>query len=162
MSETAWIGLGSNLDTPLQQLHLALEALNQIPDSWLLDASPVYQSRPVGPADQPDFLNMAAKLATDLEPLALLDELLAIEDTQGRVRNQVWGPRLIDLDLLIFGNQTLDEPRLKVPHPELANRDFVLQPLLDMDPDLTLPDGTALSQLREQCPDNHLSRLTHT
>jgi 2-amino-4-hydroxy-6-hydroxymethyldihydropteridine diphosphokinase len=162
MSETAWIGLGSNLDTPLQQLHLALEALNQLPGSRLLDASPVYQSRPVGPADQPDFLNMAAKLATDLEPLALLDELLAIENTQGRVRDQVWGPRLIDLDLLIFGDRTLDERRLKVPHPELANRDFVLQPLLDMDPEITLPDGTALSQLRDHCPDNQLIRLAHT
>ena len=162
MSTTSWIGLGSNLDSPLQQLHLALEALNQLPESRLLDASPVYQSHPVGPTDQPDFLNMAAKLETDLEPFDFLDQLLAIEDIQGRVRDQVWGPRIIDLDLLIFGDRTLDEPRLKVPHPELANRDFVLQPLLDLDPELTLPDGTALSQLRDHCPDNQLTRLPNT
>lgn len=162
MSSTAWIGLGSNLDTPLQQLHLALEALNQLPESRLLDASPIYRSSPVGPSDQPDFLNMAARLETDLEPLSLLDQLLAIEDTQGRVRDQVWGPRVIDLDLLVFGDRILNEARLKVPHPELANRDFVLQPLLDLDPELTLPDGTAVSQLREQCPDNQLTRLANT
>lgn len=161
MSDTAWIGLGSNLDTPLQQLHLALEALNQLPESRLVDASPVYRSSPVGPSDQPDFLNMAARIETDLEPLALLDQLLAIEDTQGRVRHQTWGPRVIDLDLLLFGERTLDEPRLKVPHPELANRDFVLQPLLDLDPDLCLPDGTPLSQLRNDCPDNQLTRLAN-
>lgn len=161
MSDTAWIGLGSNLDTPLQQLHLALEALNQLPQSRLVDASPVYRSSPVGPSDQPDFLNMAARIETDLEPLALLDQLLAIEDTQGRVRHQTWGPRVIDLDLLLFGDRTLDEPRLKVPHPELANRDFVLQPLLDLDPELSLPDGTPLSQLRNDCPDNQLTRLAN-
>ena len=162
MSTVAWIGLGSNLDSPLQQLHLALEALNQLPESRLLDASPIYRSSPVGPSDQPDFLNMAAKLETDLRPLALLDQLLAIEESQGRVRDQVWGPRVIDLDLLVFGDRTLDEPRLKVPHPELANRDFVLQPLLDLDPDLTLPDGTAVGELREHCPDNQLTRLANT
>lgn len=162
MSTTAWLGLGSNLDSPLQQLHLALEALNQLPGTRLRDASPIYQSSPVGPVDQPDFLNMAARLETDLEPLALLDELQSIENIQGRVREQAWGPRLIDLDLLLFGDEVIDFPRLTVPHPELANRDFVLQPLLDLDPELALPDGTTIKDLRERCPDNGLARLPNT
>lgn len=160
MSATAWIGLGSNQDSPLQQLHLALEALQQLPDSRLVDASPVYQSRPVGPSDQPDFLNMAARLETGLGPIELLDQLRAIEDIQGRVRERHWGPRVIDLDLLLFDNRIIDEARLKVPHPELPNRDFVLRPLVDLDPELTLPDGRRIRNLLARCPDNGLSQVT--
>lgn len=160
MSTTAWIGLGSNQDSPLQQLHLALEALQQLPHSRLLDASPLYQSRPLGPSDQPDFLNMAARLDTGLAPLELLDQLLAIEDIQGRVRERHWGPRTIDLDLLLFDNRVIDEPRLQVPHPELPNRDFVLRPLADLAPALALPDGRRIEDLLASCPDNNLSRVT--
>ena len=162
MSAPAWIGLGSNQDSPLQQLHLALEALQQLPQSRLTDASPVYRSRPVGPSDQPDFLNMAARLQTDLAPRTLLDQLLAIEDAQGRVRHQRWGPRIIDLDLLLFADHEIDEPRLRLPHPELPNRDFVLRPLLDLDPTLTLPDGRPLQELLAHCPDNGLTPVPGT
>ena len=162
MSAPAWIGLGSNQDSPLQQLHLALEALQQLPKSRLADASPVYRSRPVGPSDQPDFLNMAARLLTDLAPRALLDQLLAIEHAQGRVRRQRWGPRIIDLDILLFADHEINEPRLRLPHPELPNRDFVLRPLMDLDPTLTLPDGRPLRELLAQCPDNGLTPVPGT
>ena len=155
----AYIGLGSNLDSPLQQLHLALEALHQLPESHLTATSSVYTSQPVGPQDQPDFLNMAVALETALEPLRLLDCLLHIEDQQGRVRERTWGPRTLDLDLLLYADQTIEHPRLSVPHPEMANREFVLTPLLELDGSLTLPDGTPLQKLHSQCPDGGLTRL---
>jgi len=155
----AYIGLGSNQANPLSQLHLALEALAQLPQTTLDAASPVYRSRPVGPADQPDFLNMAARLHTGLSPLDLLDRMQGIEKAQGRVRTQHWGPRTLDLDLLLFNQETIEHPRLRVPHPEIRNRDFVLQPLLDIAPQLTLPDGQTLAALRQQCPDNGLTQL---
>lgn len=154
---TVYIGLGSNQSDPLLQLQDALQALAQLPHSELLGASPVYRSRPQGPQDQPDFFNMAAALATELPPLTLLDYLQHIEQTQGRQRLRHWGPRTLDLDLLLFGQQCIDHPRLQVPHPQLAQRDFVLQPLLDLDPQLSLPDATPLSRLREQCPDHGLA-----
>ena len=160
MSTSAWVGLGSNLESPLQQLHLALEALHQLPETTLDDASPVYRSRPVGPSDQPDFLNMAARLETALPAMTLLQQLLAIEDAQGRVRTQVWGPRVLDLDLLLYGRETIAQPELTVPHPELPSRDFVLRPLLDLDPDLTLPDGRRVGDLLRACPDNGLTPVT--
>ena len=160
MNTTAWVGLGSNLDNPLQQLHLALEALHQLPETTLADASPVYRSRPVGPSDQPDFLNMAARLETELPATTLLQQLLAIEDAQGRVRTQVWGPRVLDLDLLLYGRETIARPELTVPHPELPSRDFVLRPLLDLDPDLALPDGRRIEELLRACPDNGLTPVT--
>lgn len=160
MSTPAWIGLGSNLDTPLQQLHLALEALQQLPETVLKDASPVYRSRPVGPSDQPDFLNMAARLDTTLPAPTLLKHLLGIEDAQGRVRTQVWGPRILDLDLLLYGAETIAQHDLTVPHPEITNRDFVLRPLLDLDPNLRLPDGRRIDDLLRTCPDNGLTPVT--
>lgn len=160
MSTTAWVGLGSNLDTPLQQLHLALEALHLLPETTLDDASPVYRSHPVGPSDQPDFLNMGVRLETTLSATSLLQHLLRIEDTQGRVRTQVWGPRVLDLDLLLYGRETIAQPELTVPHPELPNRDFVLRPLLDLDPELILPDGRRIEDLLQACPDNGLTPVT--
>jgi 2-amino-4-hydroxy-6-hydroxymethyldihydropteridine diphosphokinase len=155
----AFIGLGSNLAEPSVQLAQAVIALAALTDTQLVAQSPFYRSRPVGPQDQPDFVNGAVWLRTELTPLDLLDHLQAIEQAHGRERLQHWGPRTLDLDLLIYGNETLAGPRLTVPHPELANRDFVLQPLLDLEPDLRLPDGTAIADLRPLCPDNRLRRL---
>ncbi|TVP55188.1 MAG: 2-amino-4-hydroxy-6-hydroxymethyldihydropteridine diphosphokinase [Halomonadaceae bacterium] len=156
----AYIGLGSNQGDPLLQLQDALRALAQLPQSQLIAASPVYRSRPQGPQDQPDFLNMAAALDTGLEPLDLLDQLQHIEQVQGRQRLRHWGPRTLDLDLILLDRQVIDLPRLQVPHPQLSQRDFVLQPLLDLDPSLTLPDGTALADLRQRCPDFGLTVLS--
>ncbi|MGO1502435.1 MAG: 2-amino-4-hydroxy-6-hydroxymethyldihydropteridine diphosphokinase [Marinobacter sp.] len=159
MQTDAFIGLGSNLQEPAAQLAKAVAELAALPGTTLIAQSPFYASRPVGPQDQPDFVNGAVWLRTELAPHPLLDQLQAIEQAHGRERFRHWGPRTLDLDLLAFGNQTLDDDRLTVPHRELPNRNFVLQPLLDLKPDLTLPEGTAIATLRAQCPDNQLRRL---
>jgi 2-amino-4-hydroxy-6-hydroxymethyldihydropteridine diphosphokinase len=158
-SVTAYIGLGSNLAEPLSQLATAITELAALPESRLLGQSPFYRSRPVGPQDQPDFVNGAVSLCTGLTAEELLDQLQAIEQSHGRERTRVWGPRTLDLDLLIFNSQVIDSPRLTVPHPQLPDRDFVLQPLLDLAPDLTLPDGRRIADLRAKCPDNDLQKL---
>lgn len=155
----AFIGLGSNLAEPSVQLAQAVVRLAALPGTELVAQSPFYRSRPVGPQDQPDFVNGAVWLRTNLPPLTLLDHLQNIEHDHGRERLQHWGPRTLDLDLLTYGDQTISEPRLTVPHPELPNRDFVLQPLLDLDPTLTLPNGTAIASLISECPDNELRKL---
>jgi 2-amino-4-hydroxy-6-hydroxymethyldihydropteridine diphosphokinase len=152
----AFIGLGSNLAEPSLQLAQALAGLAALPDTELVAQSPFYCSRPVGPQDQPDFINGAAWLRTTLPALTLLDHLQGIEQSHGRERVRHWGPRTLDLDLLLYGSETLSGPRLTVPHPELPNRDFVLQPLLDLNPNLALPDGTGIAELRRRCPDNQL------
>ncbi|NWO08021.1 MAG: 2-amino-4-hydroxy-6-hydroxymethyldihydropteridine diphosphokinase [Alteromonadaceae bacterium] len=159
MSTKAYIGLGSNLEQPADQLARAVTALAALPATTLVAQSPFYASRPVGPQDQPDFVNGAALLTTELDAHSLLNHLQAIEQAHGRERLRHWGPRTLDLDLLVFGNQSIQDSRLTVPHPELANRDFALQPLLDLTPDLLLPDGRAVRDLRRQCPDNNLRKL---
>ena len=148
----AYIGLGSNLDNPQGHVRQALEELKKLPQSQLLSASKLYLSKPVGPQDQDDFINAVVILATTLEPLALLDELQAIERQHQRVRERHWGPRTLDLDLLLFGNQSIQHPRLTVPHAELSQRDFVIGPLLELCPDLALPNGTMIQELLQQCP----------
>ncbi|TBW49681.1 2-amino-4-hydroxy-6-hydroxymethyldihydropteridine diphosphokinase [Marinobacter halodurans] len=155
----AYIGLGSNLADPLSQLAGAVARLAALPRTQLVAQSPFYASRPVGPQDQPDFVNGAVHLRTGLRPLELLDALQAIEQAHDRVRLQRWGPRTLDLDLLLYGNQRIHNDRLTVPHIELANRDFVLQPLLDLTPELQLPDGQRIADLRRHCVDNGLRRL---
>lgn len=141
----AYIGLGSNLDDPAKQLQHAIEALRCIPESRLTAVSRFYRSKPMGPADQPDYLNAVAMFDTCLEPLTLLEALQAIEQQQGRVRSgERWGPRTLDLDLLLYGAEVINQPRLQVPHPGLTLRNFVLQPLFDLAPELTFPDGTTL------------------
>lgn len=159
MRTDAFIGLGSNLENPAAQLARAVAELASMPGTVLVAQSPFYASRPVGPQDQPDFVNGAVWLSTELAPHTLLDHLQKIEQLHDRERLRHWGPRTLDLDLLIFGAQTLDDERLTVPHPELPNRDFVLQPLLDLNPDITLPNGSPVAQLRQRCPDNHLRKL---
>ncbi|HDZ37617.1 MAG TPA: 2-amino-4-hydroxy-6-hydroxymethyldihydropteridine diphosphokinase [Marinobacter sp.] len=159
MNTDAFIGLGSNLQEPAAQLARAVAELAALPDTTLIAQSPFYASSPVGPQDQPDFVNGAVWLSTGLDAHALLDQLQAIEKAHGRERLRHWGPRTLDLDLLVFGSQMLNDDRLTVPHRELPNRDFVLQPLLDLKPDLTLPTGTTVNALRAQCPDNRLRQL---
>ncbi|AOY88958.1 2-amino-4-hydroxy-6-hydroxymethyldihydropteridine diphosphokinase [Marinobacter salinus] len=159
MKTDAFIGLGSNLENPAAQLARAVAELAALPGTVLVAQSPFYASRPVGPQDQPDFVNGAVWLSTTLPPHSLLDHLQRVEQLHGRERLRHWGPRTLDLDLLIFGTQTINDERLTVPHPELSNRDFVLQPLLDLSPDLTLPDGASVAELRRRCQDNHLRKL---
>ena len=119
----------------------------------------MYASRAVGPGEQPDYLNAVVKLATDLPALSLLDALQAIENTQGRVRTQRWAARTLDLDLLLYGEQIIDSPRLQVPHPRMGERGFVLYPLKDVtDANWMLPDGRELDTLVSLCPGEDLEQ----
>lgn len=136
----SYIGLGSNLENPALQLDAALAALDDIPDTTLVKYSSYYRSVPLGPGDQPDFINAAALLYSDLTAVQLLGELQSIEDRQGRVRDgHRWGPRTLDLDMLLYGNEIIDDPELAVPHPEIRHRNFVLIPLLELAPELEIP-----------------------
>ena len=155
-----YIGLGSNQANPASQLRQALAALAALPASQLIACSRLYQSAPMGPPDQPDFINAVACVDTALTPLQLLDQLQAIEQRQGRERKgERWGPRSLDLDLLLYADQTIDLPRLQVPHYGLAQRDFVLRPLAELAPSLTLPDGRTIAGLLQQCPSHNLQPL---
>lgn len=138
-----FIGLGSNLGDRLANLERAVEAL-QSRGIEVRRVSSVYETDPVGPP-QPDFLNAVCEIWTELAPRDLLAELKAIEEEVGRRRKERWGPREIDLDLLLYGDLQVDEPGLTVPHRELTRRDFVLVPLLELDPNLELPSGELVS-----------------
>ena len=136
----SYIGLGSNLGDPETQLTSALAALNGLPDTDLVRCSSFYRSRPLGPTDQPDFINAVALLDSGLQAKQLLDRLQSIENGQGRVRDGIkWGPRTLDLDMLLYGKEIIDEPGLAVPHPELRHRNFVLIPLLEVAPEIEIP-----------------------
>ncbi len=154
-----FIGLGSNLDHPERQIRRALEGLAALPGVALAQTSPLYLSDPLGPPGQPDYVNAVAALRTDLDPLPLLDQLQAIEDQHGRERHERWGARTLDLDLLLFGQREIRHPRLTVPHPRLFERRFVLQPLADVAPELSLPDGRRIVDLLATCPPWGMKRL---
>lgn len=155
-----YIGLGSNLAEPVQQLGAALAALDRLPDCRLAAVSSLYASDPLGPPDQPRYVNAVAALDCALAPLQLLDALQGIEREQGRVRKaERWGPRTLDLDILLFGDLQLDEERLSVPHYHMHARAFVLYPLAEIAPDLRLPDGRPLQVLLDACPFLGLERL---
>ncbi len=141
----AFIGLGSNLGDSVALLSKARAALGSLPQSRLTGISPLYRSAPVGPQDQPDFFNAVARIDTLLDAPSLLVALQQIEQQAGRVRVRHWGERTLDLDILLYGNQRIDQPDLQVPHPRLHQRAFVLKPLLDIAAEITLPDGTALA-----------------
>lgn len=153
-----FIGLGANLGDAPGALRGAARALRQLPGSQLVDKSPIYRSAPVGPPGQPDYLNAVIALDTDLNPEVLLDHLQAMENAAGRERSVRWGPRTLDLDLLIFGEQRISSPRLQVPHPRLAQRNFVLQPLIDLlGKGWRFADGPSLGELLANCPANRLT-----
>ena len=135
----AYIGLGSNLGDREAEIRLALDDLARLPASRLVRASSLYDSEPAGDQDQPNFLNAVAELETELTARQLLWNLLLIERRLGRTRTRRWGPRSIDLDLLLHGSLVIDEPDLQVPHPELTRRSFVLVPLVELDPLLVHP-----------------------
>ena len=156
----AWIGVGSNLDGPAARVRAAFDALATIPATDLVAASPLYGSAPMGPADQPDYVNAVVQLDTALEPHALLDALQRLEAEAGRDRaGERWGPRVLDLDLLLFGDRRIDDARLRVPHPGIAQRVFVLRPLADMAPDLEVPGLGRVDELLGRVPGGGLWRL---
>ncbi|PID55178.1 MAG: 2-amino-4-hydroxy-6-hydroxymethyldihydropteridine diphosphokinase [Gammaproteobacteria bacterium] len=154
----AYIGLGSNLARPDKQLATAFTALSQLPQTRFLKRSSIYQSAPVGPAGQADYLNAVAVIDTELSPLSLLNALQAQELKQGRERLQHWGPRTIDLDVLLFGDQEIHSERLTVPHAFLRERAFVLRPLFELDPELRLPCGEAIADLLDAVDESALIR----
>ena len=155
-----YIGIGSNLDEPLQHVKQAISELRQLAHSEYIATSALYRSSPMGPADQPDYINAVSLLQTDLVPLELLDQLQSIERAHGRVRDgQRWGPRPLDLDILLYGEKIINETRLRVPHPGLHERSFVLYPLQDINPALVIPGDGPLAMLIDQCPHFALERL---
>ncbi|WP_237055198.1 2-amino-4-hydroxy-6-hydroxymethyldihydropteridine diphosphokinase [Microbulbifer sediminum] len=154
-----YIGLGSNLSDPQRQLNAALTAIDSISGTRLLRCSSFYCSAPVGPGEQPDYINAVAEIETVLPPHGLLDQLQAIEAGQGREREIRWGARTLDLDILLFGEKILDTERLHVPHPRMAERNFVLLPLAELAPALVLPTGESLAALLQRCPPNRLEKL---
>lgn len=137
---TAWVALGSNLQEPVEQVIAGFEALSALPETRLTARSTLYGSRPMGPTDQPDYVNAVARLSTTLSAHELLDALQAIENRAGRTRNGPrWGPRIIDLDLLLHGDLQCNDERLTLPHPGIAERPFVLVPLAAIEPALDIP-----------------------
>ncbi|MBD8600865.1 MULTISPECIES: 2-amino-4-hydroxy-6-hydroxymethyldihydropteridine diphosphokinase [unclassified Pseudomonas] len=157
MIERVYVGLGSNLADPAEQLREAIKAMGLLPQSGLSGVSSFYVSDSLLPG-QPRYTNAVAALDTSLPPLALLDALQGIENDQGRERLERWGPRTLDLDILLFGDRLIDEPRLKVPHYQMQARAFVLYPLAELAPGITLADGRALNDLLAQCPFEGLER----
>ncbi|MGB5445273.1 MAG: 2-amino-4-hydroxy-6-hydroxymethyldihydropteridine diphosphokinase [Psychromonas sp.] len=157
----SYIGVGSNQADPIKQAKLAVETLRQLPKSLFCECSSLYHSAPMGPQDQPDYINAVVKIDTQLSAIELLDELQKIELSQGRVRKENrWGPRTLDLDIILYGNEVINNSRLTIPHYGMRVREFVLYPLLEIAKDLLLPDGQALSQLAEHCDKNGLVRIS--
>jgi len=156
----AYVALGGNLDDPRARVERALSALGTLPDTRLVLRSSLYRSRPLGPVAQPDFINAAAGLLTRLDPAALLVELKALEVRLGRERPVVrWGPRRIDLDLLVHGPARIAQPGLEVPHPGIAERAFVLAPLAEFAPDLVVPGRGRVLDLLARVDSADLERL---
>ncbi|MBL5838139.1 2-amino-4-hydroxy-6-hydroxymethyldihydropteridine diphosphokinase [Enterobacter asburiae] len=153
----AYIAIGSNLASPLKQVNAAVQALGEIPQSKIVAVSSFYRTPPLGPQDQPDYLNAAVVLETALDAETLLDNTQRIELQQGRVRKEErWGPRTLDLDIMLFGHETISTERLTVPHYDMKNRGFMLWPLFEVAPDLIFPDGiplrTILNNLNAERP----------
>lgn len=148
----AYIGLGSNLGEREDNIRAALEAIADLPDTDLVRVSSLYDTEPVGEVEQPNFLNAALVVDTELDARTLLWNLMLIEKRLGRVRAQRWGPRTIDLDLLLYGDELIEDDDLRVPHPEIIRRSFVLVPLVELEPRLVHP-GTGETLVA------HLNRL---
>ena len=146
----AYIGLGSNLENPIAQIDCAIDTLTKHDDLKNFRVSSIYGSKPVGPQDQPDYINAVASFDTDLSPIALLDLLQSIEQAQRRVRERHWGPRTLDLDLLLYGQEKIQLPRLNVPHPFMLERGFVIKPLSDLAPDMLLENGKTVTEQLHQ------------
>lgn len=146
-SSLVYIGLGSNLGDRASNLAKALDRMANMPATVLVKKSSVYNSEPWGKTDQPEFLNQAAAIETRLTPEELLRELQTIENALGRIRNEKWGSRSIDLDILLFGDLLCETPELTIPHPYLTQRPFVMAPLVEIEPSIQLPDGQLLRNL---------------
>lgn len=152
--KTVYVALGSNLNDPLNQLKQAVQSLQAFAINF--EVSPFYGSKPVGPQDQPDYVNAIVKFETDLTALELLDKLQHIENSQGRVRLRRWGERTLDLDIILYGNEQIQNERLTVPHIEMQNREFVIVPMYDLSPDFVLPSGQKLAEIYQRFKDHQM------
>ena len=155
----AFIGLGANLDDPRRQIRAGLAALEKIPTTRLAGKSSLYRSAPLGYAEQPDFVNAVAQIQTELAPRALLDALLEIERGHGRSRSHANAPRTLDLDLLLYGTAVIDESGLRVPHPRMHTRAFVLAPLAQLAPAIEIPGLGPIAPLLAACAGQAIERL---
>jgi len=160
MTIRVYVGLGSNLEDPVAQVLEAVEELEMIPDSILVSRSSLYRGKPMGPVDQPDYVNAVVAMDTLLSAESFLQELQRIEDLQGRVRGgEQWGPRIIDLDLLLYGKQKINKPDLTVPHSGMHERDFVIIPLSELAGDVNIPGQGRLTALINKCENHSLRKL---
>lgn len=156
----AYVGLGSNLQGPARQLENTFELLNAIPATLLIRRSSLYRSAPFGGIEQPDFVNAVAALLTQLSAMELLQELQRIESLRGRERGDIrWGPRVLDLDLLVYSDQQIAEPRLIVPHPGIGVRNFVLLPLAEIAPELNVPGLGRCASIDVNSGEPRISRI---
>ncbi|MEW6676560.1 MAG: 2-amino-4-hydroxy-6-hydroxymethyldihydropteridine diphosphokinase [Pseudomonadota bacterium] len=156
---TAYVALGANLGDPVTQIHRALDELARLPDTRLLASSSLYQSKPVGFLDQPDYVNAVAALATHLTPRALLDRLLDVETRHGRTRAFKNAPRTLDLDLLLYDGLVMHEPGLTLPHPRMLERAFVMLPLAEIAPDCLIPGQGAARDWLDGLDRDGLTRI---
>lgn len=155
-----FIGLGSNLDDPLSQIKKAIDIFEQEKEIELRKFSSLYSSSPMGPQDQPDYINAVVEISTDLSAENLLDYLQQVESQQGRVRSERWGARTLDLDILLYGNDVINTERLVVPHCGISERNFVLYPLADLvDADFEIPNLGKMNKLLAKCPITGISRI---
>ena len=155
-----YLGLGSNKDHPTRKISQALKHLEQHPSLELIDCAPPYQSTPVGPVAQDDFVNTVALITTELSPLQLLRACQAIEQAMGRPAQRIhWGPRVIDLDILLFDDLVFSHPNLQIPHPHMTQRHFVLAPLHDLSPALQLPGGQSVADCLTRCTDQPIKLI---
>ena len=161
MKHIAFIGLGSNLANPAEQVLQAMLAIAQLPEIHVLARSSLYRSAPVGYLDQPDFINAVVKIETTLAPLALLQILLALEQVNGRTREFQNAPRTLDLDVLLYDELQHHEHGLTVPHPQMHKRAFVLQPLMEIEPNSVIPGIGAAEQAMQLCADQQLEKLSN-
>ncbi len=156
-ANTIYIGLGSNLSEPFNQLLSALTEIDNLSDTQLIKCSSFYSSKPMGPQDQPDYVNAVAEIASSLAPMALLSRLQKIEHLRGRNRDGGrWTARTLDLDILLIGNEIIQMPDLLVPHPGIKEREFVLYPLHEIAPDLQFPCGNSLKSVLKKVSRNGL------
>ncbi len=162
LATQVYIGLGSNLAEPITQLEEAVDHIKHLEHVEISNCSSLYASTPMGPQDQPDYVNAVVEISTSLEPIALLKALQAIEQQHGRVRKaQRWGPRTLDLDILLYGQLRIDQVELVVPHYGMKQREFVLYPLFEIAPELVLPCGESLQSLLQNVPENGLQIVKH-
>lgn len=154
---TAYIGLGSNLSNPKDQVRQAVAHIATIKQSHIVAVSSLYLSKPMGPQDQDDYINAVLALETTLSAIELLDQLQAIENSAGRVRKENrWGARILDLDIILFGDDIIENSRLTVPHYGMTEREFVLYPLIEIAPELVLPSGQSLKSLLDNVNINEM------